>query len=88
MGSGANAQAQGRHVSFFESKRSGAFRYCKYCGQSKPDRAHHCKAMLMHARNVLHNVLELDMCAGLQKLCAAYGPPLSLDERLHWSEEL
>jgi len=59
-------EAQGRHVSFFESKRSGAFRYCKYCGQSKPDRAHHCKVCRSCVLRMDHHCPWMNACIGLR----------------------
>ena len=51
-------------VKLCESKRSGGYRYCRWCRLMKPDRAHHCRACDRCTLKMDHHCPWLDNCIG------------------------
>jgi len=53
-------------VSYLESKRTGARRYCKFCGRLKPDRTHHCKVCRSCVLRMDHHCPWMNTCVGFR----------------------
>lgn len=51
---------------YFERKRSGLQRHCKWCGKNKPDRCHHCRVCRMCILKMDHHCQYIYNCVGFR----------------------